>query len=232
MVRFLVRNGTDISSPPTPYPLFGHGPGVIGLSYYEFEAEMESLMVRSTKEWCSVCNSSNVFCPFYDTQTRDPFSEILCAASNRLNPAVAGVIGAGVTAALIAILGAVVTYILIRRTTKRSAMHRPTAGVFRGRTKLSSDPTLAEGGSSDTTVNGDRDVSVGTTGASDIGASINHPEGTGNSFEMMPRAFEPLFPLRRNGQEMGRTRRRQHPEADDESQMISYPQPTVVREQV
>lgn len=233
MVRFLVRNGTDYSNSPIPYPLFGHGPGVIGVPYSEFEAEMKSIMISSPREWCTVCNSSNVFCPFYESQNRNGLSGVSSECSKGpVSPAIAGLIGAVVTIVFLGLVATAATLFLNYRVFKSGKKRRSEIGFFRGGRKLPSDTNLAVSGYSGAHVNRDGDMSVGTTDAWGSETSVGDPDSTGDSWEMMPQSEHPGHPLRPNGRAMGRTGRKHGEEDDDELQVIAHPKPVTVREHV
>lgn len=228
MVRFLVRNGTDYSNPPIPYPLFGHGPGVIGVPYSEFEAEMKSIMVSSTREWCTICNSSSVFCPFYENRNRSSPSGVY--SKSRL--VAVGIIS---TVATIIFIGLVLFLFIQIASCMDGGGKRRTETGERDRRKLQSDPNLAVSGFSGVSVNRDGSMSVGTTEAWGSAASVDGPEGTGDSWEMMPQSEHSGYQLRTGGRGMGSVGGMSNDESqedDDELQLLPHPKPVMVREHV
>ncbi|KAE8362601.1 histidine phosphatase superfamily [Aspergillus caelatus] len=129
-IRFLLRNGTH-SPDFRSYPLFGHGPSNIAIPYTEFQAEMEEVLLGSTKEWCLLCNSQATFCSdVSDGHQSRPTSD------KALSPAVGGVIGAVVTLVVIAVIsifGFLVCGFRMNRTRQSSL------GGFKGNSKMASD---------------------------------------------------------------------------------------------
>ncbi|KAI9045238.1 uncharacterized protein KD926_009652 [Aspergillus affinis] len=135
-VRFLMRNSID-----TPefrvYPLFGHSPSNSAIPYTEFQAELEKFALGSTREWCLQCASQATFCSgVLDRQQDSPSTN----TSKGMRPAVAGVIGAVVTGATLAILG-IVGFLIFGFRTNR--FRRSTLKGFKGNSKMASDPDVA-----------------------------------------------------------------------------------------
>jgi hypothetical protein len=101
-VRFLFRNGSDDSYPLEPYPLFGQSQ--IELPWSTFVSEMENFAVGNQEDWCNVCGNTSTACS--PTTTAAPSSSSSSASatpssSGGISKAVAGVIGAVVTLAVI-----------------------------------------------------------------------------------------------------------------------------------
>ncbi|KAJ5980558.1 Histidine phosphatase superfamily clade-2 [Penicillium waksmanii] len=89
-VRFYLHNGTD-SSEFASYPLFGNGPSQEYVPYSEFQSEIETFAMQSTKEWCTQCNADSIFCTGLMGDSSSSTQK------KQMSPAVAGVIGAFVT---------------------------------------------------------------------------------------------------------------------------------------
>jgi hypothetical protein len=134
-VRFFLHNGTN-DTDFTSYSLFGYGPSHQYIPYSEFRSEVETFAVQSTQEWCLRCNSAAVFC----TGVLDSSGSDSSKKNKGMAPAVAGVIGAVVTLAVIALLVALGFFIWSRR--KRQGNHKPSLGGFKGTGKLASDTDL------------------------------------------------------------------------------------------
>ncbi|OJJ50897.1 hypothetical protein ASPZODRAFT_55272 [Penicilliopsis zonata CBS 506.65] len=132
-VRFLLHNGTNSSTQFVSYPLFGHGPSNIAIPFDEFLAGMEQISMGSTEEWCLTCNSNSVFCDGLVSSTGSEKS----GKSNGMSLAVAGVIGAFVTLAVIGLLAAI--GFLVCRGRRQSWRRRSSPGGFKGDRKLASD---------------------------------------------------------------------------------------------
>lgn len=131
-VRFFMHNGTNATN-FTPYPLFGYGPSHEYIPYSEFRSEIETFAVQTTQEWCLRCNSAAVFCNgVLDNSGSDSSKK-----KKGMSPAVAGVIGAVVTLAVIGLLAGLGFFLWSKR--KRQGNHKPSLGGFKGTGKLASD---------------------------------------------------------------------------------------------
>lgn len=131
-VRFFLHNGTNAAD-FTPYPLFGYGPSHEYIPYSEFRSEVETFAVQSTQEWCLRCNSAAIFC----TGVLGDHGSGSSKKKKEMAPAVAGVIGAVVTLAVIGLLAALGFFFWNMR--KRQGNHKPSLGGFKGTGKLASD---------------------------------------------------------------------------------------------
>jgi hypothetical protein len=119
-VRFLFHNGTTSNiSEPTVYPLFGQSNTV--LSWNDFVTGMKKFAVGNQQDWCTLCgNSTGVCAPSAlsgSSGSGNSSGPTSCTSSSQnssgggISKAVAGVIGAMVTLAVI--LGAEVLIMLI-----------------------------------------------------------------------------------------------------------------------
>ncbi|KAI4216004.1 MAG: hypothetical protein LQ351_001500 [Letrouitia transgressa] len=157
-VRFLFRNGTNSSSPLTPYPLFGLNDSQMSLSLAEFNSYFSNITISDISDWCNICGGQEVaFCPIFDYSPRSSAGSH--GSSNGLKPAVAGVIGALVTLAVLAILLALAMVLGGIRFTRKAAKKRANLGGFKAGEKLASDPDLvsAKGNAGITAVGGGKD---------------------------------------------------------------------------
>ncbi|KAL5341614.1 histidine phosphatase superfamily [Aspergillus crustosus] len=134
-VQFLLRNGTGAQF--VPYPLFGHGPSKTAIPFSEFQAEMQKLAIGTTADWCQRCNSSAVFCSGVVNAAK-PTSRFHNDKGGMSN-AVAGVIGAVVTIAVLAL--SALGFLAYKRRTKWQ--RRSSLGGFKGDSKMASDTDLA-----------------------------------------------------------------------------------------
>lgn len=121
-VRFLFRNGSDAGASPIAYPLFGGS--AISLSWSEFSAQIKARAITSVGQWCSSCNATQSFCPSdAGTSSNTPtLSEAENSSSGGISNAVAGVIGAVVTLAVVALAG--LAFWLVKR--KKTPTHAAT----------------------------------------------------------------------------------------------------------
>jgi len=135
-VRFLFNNGTATANPPTAYPLFGQQETV--LPWNTFADEMNKFAIGSQVDWCTACGNTTGICAPTDTATASASATPSSSSSGSggISKAVAGVIGAFVTLAVI--LGIEALILLVggfRLSRKRSAgnaspaSHTETTGV-------------------------------------------------------------------------------------------------------
>lgn len=127
-VRFLFRNGSDAGAPLTPYPLFGGSES--SLSWSNFSSQIQSRAIMSVSKWCSACNATQSFCPAGTSGTASqlPSQSSAAAAATSggnggISNAVAGVIGAMVTLAVVLFAG--LAFWLVRR--RKVAKKTPVA---------------------------------------------------------------------------------------------------------
>lgn len=101
-VRFLFSNGSAAANPLTAYPLFGQSSDVI--PWNTFLSEMNKFAIGDQATWCSKCGNSTGICAS-STSTSTSASATATAGSSSggggISKAVAGVIGAMVTLAVI-----------------------------------------------------------------------------------------------------------------------------------
>jgi len=98
-VRFLFHNGTSSNtSEPTVYPIFGSSSA--SMPWTDFVNKMSTISVGTTEQWCNMCgSSSSAVCSA--SSTTSPTKGSSSVANSGLSNAVAGVIGALVTLAVI-----------------------------------------------------------------------------------------------------------------------------------
>ncbi|CDM30784.1 Histidine phosphatase superfamily, clade-2 [Penicillium roqueforti FM164] len=203
-VRFLLHNGTDNTTDFEMYSLFGHGPSRASIPYTEFHSELETFALASTEEWCLRCNAETVFCNGVLDQT------VSQPKKNRgLAPAVAGVIGAVTTLAVIGLTAVIV--FLICRARKGRYPKKGSLGGFKGPSKLASDTDLSF--SEPIWGNSKTDSTQASSGlAAGVGVAVQGHERTG-SWEMRqgkkeigniePDGMEVMSPSEENGEYWG-----------------------------
>jgi hypothetical protein len=100
-VRFLFSNGTASANPLTAYPLFGQSETV--LPWNTFVNQMNQFAIGDQATWCSKCgNSTGICASTTSTSTGSSTSATASSSSSGgISKAVAGVIGAVVTLAVI-----------------------------------------------------------------------------------------------------------------------------------
>ncbi|KAI1214357.1 phosphoglycerate mutase-like protein [Annulohypoxylon truncatum] len=145
-IRFLYRNGTGADAPMTEYPLFGLGNSETRMRWTDFEDSVAQFSIQDISQWCSLCGSITLFC---SALTQDDSTEAgqLTGGSAKSNasvsPAVAGVIGALTTIAVLLVAGLAAFFfggLRIRRRDASDADRRRTSlGGFKGAEKMASD---------------------------------------------------------------------------------------------
>ena len=112
-VRFLFHNGTTSqSSTPIEYPLFGQT--VSPLPWSDFVAGMNKFSIKSQTEWCHACGNSTGVCSSAalndsgDSSTTSISDSNGSGSNGGISKAVAGVIGAMVTLAVLLLVGLLV----------------------------------------------------------------------------------------------------------------------------
>ncbi len=149
-VRFFFQNGTSDSSGLVAYPLFGNGPSGISMTLNDFGASMQKFMILSAGDWCRTCASYSIFCPAFEAGGgNDGIGSERNTSKHGLNPVIAGVIGATVTLAVLALLVAAAMLFGGARLYRQRTKGRSELNGFKGGEKLASDQdlTLPKGGS-------------------------------------------------------------------------------------
>lgn len=100
-VRFLFHNGTTgNNSVPVAYPLFGQSNTT--LSWNDFVSGMNAFAVGNQSQWCQACGNTTGVCASPDSSNPGPdVGGSGSGGSGGISKAVAGVIGAMVTLAVI-----------------------------------------------------------------------------------------------------------------------------------
>ena len=103
-VRFLFSNGTAAENPLTAYPLFNQSE--LLLPWNTFADQMNKFAIGDQAGWCSACGNTTGTCASTSTSTSTSSSASATATSSfsgsgGISKAVAGVIGAMVTLAVI-----------------------------------------------------------------------------------------------------------------------------------
>ncbi|KAK6543984.1 hypothetical protein TWF694_000701 [Orbilia ellipsospora] len=124
-VRFLFRNGSDVGAPLTAFPLFGQKETT--LSWKDFVNQLSPKAITSAKAWCNVCQSTDDFCSIYNAPSGTASASNHSGSGSGMSNAVAGVIGAMVTLAVVAIVGLVV-YLFGRRRRVSNASSGASVG--------------------------------------------------------------------------------------------------------
>ncbi|KAJ5500859.1 hypothetical protein N7463_008109 [Penicillium fimorum] len=118
-VRFMFHNGTITgSSEPTVYPLFGQSSNL--LSWDDFSSKIKEIAVTSDEEWCTMCGNTEGQCASSDSSSDSDSASTSSTSGSGMSLAVAGVIGAMVTLAVILGLQAIFFLLGGFRITKRN----------------------------------------------------------------------------------------------------------------
>lgn len=134
-VRFLFHNGTTgEGSEPSPYPLFGQE--ATKLKWTDFEAGMNRFAIRSQEQWCRACGNSTGVCASAAASTADTGAGDRASKDSGygISAAVAGVVGAMVTVAVILAAEALVMLVAGLRVVRKtkavdSKMESQTKGM-------------------------------------------------------------------------------------------------------
>jgi hypothetical protein len=153
-VRFLYRNSTIDGTKFINYPLFGNGNSQSYMRYADFVSAMQTIAVDTVPSWCTICDSVTLFCSALLDNSAGSLggSSGGSIGSSGISPAVAGVVGATVT---VAVLGLIVMAAALwggLRITRPGQAdvdqgRTGTLGGFKGAEKMASDTDLAIGGS-------------------------------------------------------------------------------------
>ncbi|KAF2842534.1 phosphoglycerate mutase-like protein [Patellaria atrata CBS 101060] len=144
MVRFYFKNGTAEGARVRQYPLFGRGRSEMDMPWRVFEAEMLSFALGSAGEWCNTCNSESVWCAAFNGSYvyDDPSPSSSYSGGGGMSPQEAGVIGAGVTLGVLALLVGLAMLIGGVRFHRVGRSKKHELGGFKGSQKLASDKDL------------------------------------------------------------------------------------------
>ncbi|KAK4495754.1 hypothetical protein PRZ48_013022 [Zasmidium cellare] len=121
-IRYLFRNGTGSDEELTAYPLFGQEEE--SMPYGSFMSSLRERAITSVGEWCQRCGADADFCLAETSNGTSEAVETKDSSDSDLSNAAAGGIGAGVTIAVIAILG-VIAWVLLARRRKQAANRLP-----------------------------------------------------------------------------------------------------------
>jgi hypothetical protein len=108
-VRFLFSNGSAAANPLTTYPLFGQTEML--LPWNTFVTQMNSFAIGDQATWCTKCGNSTGVCAPSASTANSTVSTAGSSGSGGMSNAVAGVIGAMVTLAVV--LGAEALIVLL-----------------------------------------------------------------------------------------------------------------------
>jgi hypothetical protein len=150
-IRFYYRESADQDAQFENFSLFNSGLGGHSIPYTSFDREMTGQGL-SSEEWCNACGATQApFCPLSMSSDEDSGSGGMYGSDDKgMHPALAGLIGAAVLAAILGV-AAVALYFLagfrLRRVGPegRSSM----AGGFKGPEKKPSDRDVNITGSGD-----------------------------------------------------------------------------------
>ena len=136
LIRFLFRNGTDASADLTAYPLAGLDAAADGsMTYGTFRNGLEGQAVPSVEAWCQRCGSLADFCvsanATLEQEGASTSQDAKVSSGSGLSAAAGGGIGAGVTLAVVAIIG-LLAWMVMRRKRSAPVASRSTASEKAG----------------------------------------------------------------------------------------------------
>ncbi|KAL1890238.1 hypothetical protein Sste5346_008392 [Sporothrix stenoceras] len=179
-VRFLYKPDTNADSDFTEYNLFGSGNST-GMPYNSFVSSMHSIGIDSVATWCDTCDAVSVFCPGmmeaagYGGSSNSNNSNNNTTKKSGMAPAVAGVIGAVVTLAVVGLavllamlLGGLRFFFGGRRASNAGSNNNGAnkAGIFAKRFSFGNNGNFSGGfrGSNGERKSADADVAVSGNG--------------------------------------------------------------------
>jgi len=132
-VRFLFHNGTVMNeSEPVPYPLFGQQSTVI--PWNDFAGSMSKFAIGDQADWCHACGNTTGICAAYSgsgsgsSGSGSGSSDSDGSSRGGMSNAVAGVVGAMVTLAVIlAVEGLIILVGGLRLVSKKRMAGRPAS---------------------------------------------------------------------------------------------------------
>lgn len=149
-VRFLYRNSTIPGTPFVEYSLFGNGNSQSVMRYSDFASGMQAIALDGIAAWCNVCGSINLFCSGLESNSgassggSSSTGGSSAGGSGKIDPAVAGVIGAAVTCAVVGLLLLAAMLLgFVRFSTSSADRRNSTLGGFKGAEKMASDNDLS-----------------------------------------------------------------------------------------
>lgn len=165
-VRFLFRNGTGESDQFVEYALFGNGNSADEMNWNDFVQDMGQFSLNDLVDWCTACDSGNLFCEALDPPVTNGTTGTSPSTSrNGPSAPVAGVIGAAVTIGVGLIIAAILAFVGFRLNyhprerggaSDLGVMKRSGSGSggggFKGAEKLASDTDLAIKGGAGATI--------------------------------------------------------------------------------
>merc|ERR1711881_707303 len=146
-VRFLYINGSLSDDNPSPsiqaYPIFSRGPSETDMRWNDFFSLMTDIGLENVADWCVLCNANSIFCPALTGEgTNGGSGSVLTGRSGGMAPAIAGVIGAVVTLAVIGLLLLLAMLVGGVRFHRNNKSKKHDLGGFKGGNKLASDADL------------------------------------------------------------------------------------------
>ncbi|KAI9744808.1 MAG: hypothetical protein M1818_001733 [Claussenomyces sp. TS43310] len=134
-VRFLFSNGSAADNPLTAYPLFGQSS--LEVPWPTFVTEMNKFAIGDQASWCKACGNTTGTCATATSASPSPSSTSLSSTSSSSNgsgmsKAVAGVIGAMVTLAVILGIEALILLLGGLRVVSKKALARRSTPAANG----------------------------------------------------------------------------------------------------
>jgi hypothetical protein len=132
-VRFLYSNGsTGVYGDPIQYPMFGTN--LPAVSWSDFQANLTTFAVSSTEQWCTICGNTTGSCAPYALNASASGSNNnngSSGGSSHMSLAVAGVIGAMITLAVVLGLEALIALVAGLRVVKKGAIGTPNGSTVK-----------------------------------------------------------------------------------------------------
>jgi hypothetical protein len=131
-VRFLYSNGsTGVYGDPVQYPMFGTN--LSSMPWTDFQSNISTFSISTTEEWCTLCGNTTGSCAPYapGANASGSGSNNSSGGGSHMSLAVAGVIGAMVTLAVVLGLEALIALIAGLRIVKKRSVGSPNGSAVK-----------------------------------------------------------------------------------------------------
>ena len=116
----MLFRSTAADNPLTEYPLFGQSASPI--PWNTFVSSMNDFAIGDQASWCSICGNSTGSCASVSTTSSSPTPSTTGSSNGGVSKAVAGVIGAMVTLAVLLGLATLVTLLFGLRIVRKKTL--------------------------------------------------------------------------------------------------------------
>jgi hypothetical protein len=129
-VRFLYSNGsTGVHGDPIQYPMFGTN--LNSVSWASFQSNLSTFAVTTTQEWCTLCGNVTGTCAPYANASTSSTGSKSSGSGSHMSLAVAGVIGAMVTLAVVLGAEALIALLAGLRVVRKGSVGTPNGSTVK-----------------------------------------------------------------------------------------------------